>query len=111
MAVLSPAPNGPSTFAEGLWEKAVASLSDEERRDIDFTCTDRLGILEDILTAVEKGKRTCIEKRWKFRKGDHDVIIRDKLEKTVAWVNKFKEVGDTVMQYDPGHAALPWAGI
>lgn len=26
-------------------------------------------------------------------------------------MNKFKDVGDAIMQYDPGHAALPWAGI
>ena len=25
------------------------------------------------------------------------------------WVRKFVEVGDVVAQYDPGHAALPWA--
>ena len=26
-------------------------------------------------------------------------------------MNKFKEVGDIAVQYDPGHAALPWAAI
>ena len=29
----------------------------------------------------------------------------------MVWVEKFKEVGDTIIQYDPGHAALPWAGV
>jgi vacuolar-type H+-ATPase subunit H len=108
---ISLTPSGPSTFAEGLWKKAVNSLSDEERREIDFARTDKLRILDDILAAVEKGKQACIERRWKYRKGDHDVIIRDKLEKIVVWINKFKDIGDAVVQYDPGHAALPWAGI
>ena len=25
--------------------------------------------------------------------------------------NKFKELGDIAVQYDTGHASLPWAGI
>ena len=100
----------PSSF-EDLWKRAVDSLSDEDKQNVDFTGYDKLGILDDVLAAVEKGKRTCLEKRWKYRKDGHDIIIRDKLEKVVTWVNKIKEVGDTVVQYDPGHAALPWAGV
>jgi hypothetical protein len=107
---------GPSTpshasLTDALWIKAVEKLSEEDKRDIDFTRIDKLSILEDVLAAVEEGKQICIKRRWKYKKGDHEVIIRDKLEKTLTWVNKFKEVGDTVMQYDPGHAALPWAGV
>ena len=52
-----------------------------------------------------------MEKRWKYKKGDKEIIIRDKLEKVVVWVNKFKELGDIAVQYDTGHASLPWAGI
>ncbi|KAF8417291.1 hypothetical protein EV426DRAFT_711742 [Tirmania nivea] len=26
-------------------------------------------------------------------------------------VNRFKEIGDIIVQFDPGHAALPWAGF
>ena len=111
MAASSLPPKNASAFAESLWNKAVESLTDEEKGDIDFSCTDKLTILDDILAAVEKSKKTCIEKRWKYRKGGHDVIVRDKLEKMATWVNKFKEAGDTIVQYDPGHAALPWAAV
>jgi hypothetical protein len=27
------------------------------------------------------------------------------------WVDKFKTIGDNAIQYDPAHAALPWAGV
>ncbi|PVH80192.1 hypothetical protein DL98DRAFT_208852 [Cadophora sp. DSE1049] len=27
----------------------------------------------------------------------------------VTWIEKIKGIGDTIVQYDPGHAALPWA--
>jgi hypothetical protein len=43
-------------------------------------------------------------------KGD-DVVLHDVFAKVITWANKFIQIGDTIMQYDPGHAALPWAGI
>lgn len=39
------------------------------------------------------------------------IILRDLLEKVMVWVNKFKEVVDVAIQYDPVHAALPWAAV
>lgn len=39
------------------------------------------------------------------------MILRDIFNKMVIWINMFKQIGDTVVQYDPGHAALPWAGV
>ena len=33
------------------------------------------------------------------------------LEKIIRWVDTFKQIGDVAVQYDPAHAALPWAGI
>jgi hypothetical protein len=89
----------------------VKSLSDEDKQSIDFKRSDKLAILDDVLAAVEDRKRSRIEKRWTFRKGDKQIVIRDLLEKVVVWVNKFKQIGDVIVQYDPGHASLPWAGI
>lgn len=39
------------------------------------------------------------------------LILRDHAERIVNWLHKFKEVGDIAVQYDPVHAALPWAGV
>jgi hypothetical protein len=94
-----------------LWEKAVAALSDREKQDVDFNCTDKLAILADVFTSVDNKKQLCIEKRWIYRKGNREIIIRDQLEKVAVWVKKFIEVGDAAAQYDPGHASLPWAGV
>jgi len=44
-------------------------------------------------------------------RNDEDVILRDLFGKMAKWVNKFKEVGDVAVQYDPVHAALPWTGV
>lgn len=97
--------------AENLWERALEALEKEERANIDLNNTDKLHILQDILTATEEKQRMCLAKRWTYRKGNKEIIIRDQLEKIVRWVDKFKQIGDQVVQYDPSHAALPWAGV
>ena len=38
-----------------------------------------------------------------------EVVLHDVASKVVMWVDRFVTIGDTVVQYDPGHAALPWA--
>jgi len=61
---------------------------------------------------VEERKQICVDRQWKFTKHNGEVVvIRDSLQKVVEWIHKFREVGDMVMQYDPAHAALPWAGV
>jgi hypothetical protein len=53
-----------------------------------------------------------MKSRWKYtRKSGETVIVRDLFEKFVRWIDMFKEIGDVAIQYDPAHAALPWAGI
>jgi hypothetical protein len=37
--------------------------------------------------------------------------MRDAAHKVIVWLNLFKQVSDIAAQYDPGHAALPWAGV
>jgi hypothetical protein len=39
------------------------------------------------------------------------VIFRDILAKIIKWIDLFKQIGDVAVQYDPAHAALPWAGV
>ena len=87
-------------------------MSDKEKLDIDFDRDDKLAILKDLVIAVEEKKELCLSRRWRFRRknGEH-VVLRDVLQKMVMWIRKFQEVGDMAVQYDPVHAALPWAGV
>ncbi|KAL8726835.1 MAG: hypothetical protein Q9166_006451 [cf. Caloplaca sp. 2 TL-2023] len=95
-----------------LWDKAVESLSDEDKRAIDFSRIDRPAVLADVLKAAEQKKQLCMQKRWKYTKNNGDVVIvRDLCEKMIKWAHKFKEIGDIAVQYDPTHASLPWAGV
>jgi hypothetical protein len=68
--------------------------------------------LKDVLDLAGERQRICIQKGWKFKgRNGKVIVVRDVLEKTVVWVQKFKEVGDIAVSYDPIHAALPWAAV
>jgi len=97
---------------KNLWDKAAETLSDADRQEIDFDRSDKRAILSDVLNMVNVKKDQCIRSRWKYKnRNGEDVVLRDLIEKMAKWVNKFKEVGDVAVQYDPAHAALPWAGV
>lgn len=97
--------------SSSLWEEALWSLAETERNAI-----LRLGSRQDVdiehickLTAEKRD--LCEQKRWTFKLSSKKIILRDKAEKIIVWLNKFKEAGDVIAQYDPQHFALPWAGI
>ena len=87
-------------------------MSDEDRQQIDFNQLGKRATLEELLSVIEERRQFCIQRRWKFKKRSGEVVfVRDILEKMVKSVNKFKEIGDVAVQYDPSHAALPWVGV
>lgn len=91
---------------------AVAEMSDEDRKNIDFSGPDKLDILSDLHEITEKSREDCVKKRWRYtRKSGESVILVDLFGKIVKWIDLFKQVGDIAVQYDTAHAALPWAGI
>ncbi|KAH8653142.1 hypothetical protein BGZ60DRAFT_533332 [Tricladium varicosporioides] len=95
-----------------LWATAAAQMSDEDRNNINFSYPDKLKILSDLLQDTEKSRQECIMKRWRYtRKSGETVIFVDLLGKIVKWIDLFKQIGDTAIQYNPIHAALPWAGV
>jgi len=49
------------------------------------------------------------DRAWKVTWRGDVIVLRDIAMKIMQWVDKFKQIGDIVVQYDPGHAALPWA--
>ncbi|KAL8876448.1 MAG: hypothetical protein Q9198_005357 [Flavoplaca austrocitrina] len=101
-----------STASFSLWDKAVQTLSDEDKQSINFSQPDKATILADVLQAAEQQKQLCMQKRWKFtKKNGHIIIVRDVCEKIIKWIHRFKEIGDVAVQYDPSHASLPWAAV
>ena len=67
---------------------------------------------EAVLKEVEAKRDLALRKRWKFKKPNGEmVIVRDVLEKTAKWINRFKDTGDVAAQFDPVHLSLPWAAF
>lgn len=98
--------------SENLWSKAVIALQKKSPRQIDFGRFNKLDILSEVLEDVRKNQNMCSARLWKYkRQNGQIVVLRESLEKVTRWAAKFKEVGDAAVQYDPTHAALPWAGV
>jgi len=81
---------------------------------LEIASGNRRDNLEELLSLVQKTEQKCHQKnqkkkwKWKNRSGQV-VVMRDVFAKMVAWIQRFKGIGDIIVQYDPGHASLPWA--
>ena len=96
-----------------LWRDACSILSPDEQTFVaKFYAEDGIKTVNETLVLVTEKQDLCMRKRWtinNFR--GQKVIVRDILHKIAHWINKFKAVGDIVIQIDPTHAAIPWAAI
>lgn len=102
-----------TTDSSDLWAAALNTLSEEDRKSVAFDGLPKLEVLSDLEQLVASTKESSIKKRWRFHRSGsgQTVILRDLFSKIAVWIDRFKEVGDIVVQFDPVHAALPWAGV
>lgn len=99
------------TPSDNLWARAVETLPQDIKIQIDWAQEKRANI-QELQKVVQETQTRATEKAWSIsRSNGQKVIVRDLLAKIVKWVNHFKAVGDVAVQYDPVHAALPWAGF
>ena len=98
------------THKTSLWVQAFDALSDDDKQDLKTAETETVPRPQEIVQAVEIKRQECAKKQWVVftNKAGEKVLFRDILGKVVKWVERFQQVGDTAVQYDPGHAALPW---
>ena len=95
-----------------LWSEAVQSLSDDDRHLFAFSQDDKRAALESLLQAIDSEKGDTVKSQLVIhRSRGKPIILRDLFAKVVSCIDKFKSVGDAVTQYDPAHAALPWAAV
>ncbi|KAI1288296.1 hypothetical protein F5Y03DRAFT_389192 [Xylaria venustula] len=98
--------------AEDLWTTAVKTLSEQDKTTLNLDRPDRLRAIAECLELTDKARNQCTEKAWRFRrKSGEEVVARDVLAKVARWIHHFTAVGDTLVQYNPAHAALPWASV
>ena len=104
------------TTHSNLWASASSKLSEEDRRCINFDGQDKISILTGLQSLTNTAKSEAINNRWRIRRArrggeTETVVIHDLFRKIAVWIDRFKGTGDIVVQYDPVHAALPWAGV
>ena len=101
--------------ARSLWNTAIKSkgLSLQERKTLDGigSGVDSWETLSAVRSTVEKILNKKKGERWKVEFRDEEIVLRDVAMKIARRVDRFKQIGDIIVQYDPGHAALPWAGF
>ncbi|KAI9669918.1 MAG: hypothetical protein M1831_006954 [Alyxoria varia] len=95
-----------------LWALAADNLRQEDKNSLGELKANTTRV-EDVASAVEERKKECKDRQWELKrsKGKDAIVLRDVFSKISAWLQKFVEVGDVAVNFDPGHAALPWAGI
>ena len=90
----------------------MQSLAERDRRWIDFSHDDKRTSLEMLLGLVERDQEDDVKRQLEIpRKSGKPIVLRDVFGKIANCIHKFREVGDNVVQYDPAHAALPWAAV
>lgn len=96
-----------------LWEKALETLPDEDKKQLRPQRGETRARPSEVVRAVEVRKRDCEKKQWVLytNASGEKVLVRDTLNRVCDWLDKFKQVGDAAVQFDPSVAALPWMGV
>ncbi|KAF9777775.1 hypothetical protein IL306_004320 [Fusarium sp. DS 682] len=90
-----------NTSAQSPWKQAFDSLSPDLKSSLGQATTHKRDILAAVLDAADNRKTISLRKRWKFKRSNGEVVIvRDVIEKIAKWIDRFKTVGDTAVQYD-----------
>ncbi|MCJ1310437.1 hypothetical protein MMC25_004101 [Agyrium rufum] len=91
---------------------------------LDTSIFDNASSLNDVLAEIQQYHGRYIQRKvWKRRSKGKSVSASERRmeqlmatfsrlrDNSVLVLNKFRDVGDVAVNYDPAHLALPWAGI
>lgn len=93
-----------------LWLEAYQSL-DSRHKDVLSKCSshgDPQMLLSTVKQKLQELEASTLRIRLPY---GTTFVLRDAFEKIARWVMNFIQVGDVAMQWDPVHAALPWAAL
>lgn len=86
-------------------------LEDREAIMLSITSDSKLDILQHLHSIIVKKRTDYEDHRWKFELNGRQIILWDLAEKMIRWIDKFKQIGDIAVNFDPAHASLPWAAV
>lgn len=87
------------------WDLALEKLSREEQDQITAGGIRKVDALAHLHFDLRGKMDFYASKEWRIG----GVKVRAILSRILHWVDKFKEIGDVVVQFDPAHASIPWA--
>jgi hypothetical protein len=95
-----------------LWVQAAASLGPNDQLPFSLNDPTVKTSIDDVLSTAKLMQEHCKKKLWKYEnKRGEVVILRDVFAKVANAIEKCNQIGDIIVQYDPVHAALPWAAV
>ena len=93
----------------------LALLSEQDQETIrPYVKSNAGGVHEtvkEVLATANQARDVCQEKRWTTTFCGQPVVLRDKVDSIVKWLDRLKQIGDAAANVDPLHIGLPWAGI
>jgi hypothetical protein len=96
-----------------LWQEALNGLSEGDQAELEFVHGAPHPSPSLVHATIVDKRDECVKKQWVLytNKNGEKIMVREIFNRMSDWINKFKEVGDMAVQYDPGHATLPWAAV
>ncbi|KAF8427603.1 ankyrin repeat-containing domain protein [Terfezia claveryi] len=96
-----------------LWTEAYHKVPDKLKQQLaaNLNKPEPADILQDVLQRAIQAKEANMANQLKLKCGDKEFDLQETADRLVRWITKFMQVGDIAVQYDPVHAALPWAGV
>lgn len=100
-------------ITQNLWQEAVEKLPEKDKKSLELpkSGASATNIVEDALAGVKNSRDKVKENMIRIKTKRGEVPLRYYVDKMTKVLVQFREIGDTLVQYDPGHAALPWAGV
>jgi hypothetical protein len=100
----------PQTFEDRVFEKLSQQEQDTIRRHVAPNAA--IGTLvQQALDMTQHKQEICQAKRWTVIFRGRTVVLREKADNIVKWLDRFKQVGDVASNADPVLIGPPWAGI
>ncbi|KAI4122117.1 MAG: hypothetical protein LQ338_005993 [Usnochroma carphineum] len=94
-----------------LWSNALKNLTRTEQDCIKSHLHESSEPEKLLLVSQAKRDETWKNRLSVKRRNGEKLFIYDIFGKIAKWIEKFVSIGDVAVQYDPAHAALPWAAV
>jgi hypothetical protein len=95
------------SYSRSLWEEAFATLSADDQSLLSSHQDDFNTVLQLVLRDTRAQKIIYERNHWSLTWRGKEFRMGDITDRIISWIERFVEVGDTIVQHDPGHAALP----